>query len=146
MIFSVSCHVSRVSNTWDQHCFCLPNLLQRIGLVLQTHGSNSSPRLSANSPKSGECLWWWRSECASICLSPTVEGAQTPHIGMTWMWDAVWKVLKPKLSRSGMVCTLALPRLLAYLSQIWGNVCGGDGVNVHPYVNTQQLKVLKHLI
>jgi hypothetical protein len=27
-----------------------------------------------------------------------------------------------------------------------GNVCGGDGVNVHPYAHPQQLKVLKHLI
>jgi hypothetical protein len=29
-----------------------------------------------------------------------------------------------------------------------GNVCGGDGVNVHPYVYvyTQQLKMLKNLI
>ena len=27
-----------------------------------------------------------------------------------------------------------------------GNVCDGDGVNVHPYAYPQQLKVLKHLI
>jgi hypothetical protein len=27
-----------------------------------------------------------------------------------------------------------------------GKVFGGDGVNVHPYVYTQQLNVLKHLI
>jgi hypothetical protein len=40
------------------------------------------PRLSAYSPKSGETS---QSECASICLYTTVEGAQTPHIGMTWM-------------------------------------------------------------
>jgi hypothetical protein len=54
--------------------------------------------LLANSLKSGERLWWWWSECASICpSSPTVEGAQTPHISMTWMWYAVWKVLQPQL-------------------------------------------------
>ncbi len=28
---------------------------------------------------------WLRSECASICLYTTVEGAQTPRIGMTLM-------------------------------------------------------------
>jgi hypothetical protein len=27
-----------------------------------------------------------------------------------------------------------------------GNICGGNGVNVHPYAHPQQLKVLKHLI
>jgi hypothetical protein len=113
MILSVSCHVSRVSNTWDQHCFGLPNLLQRIGLVLQTHGSNSSPRLLANFPKHGKRLWWWRSECASICPSPTVEVAQTPHIGMTWMWYTVWNILQPQPLRSGMVCTPTSPRLSA---------------------------------
>ena len=43
MILLMSCHVSRVSKTWDLHCFGLPNLLQHIGLVLQTHGSNCKP-------------------------------------------------------------------------------------------------------
>ena len=32
------------------------------------------------------------------------------------------------------------------LSQIWGYVCGGNGVNVLPYAHPQLYKVFKHLI
>ncbi len=32
------------------------------------------------------------------------------------------------------------------LSQIWGNLCGGNGVSVLPYGHPQLLKVFKHLI
>jgi len=32
------------------------------------------------------------------------------------------------------------------LSQIWGNVCGGNGMNVLPYAHPQLFKVFKHLI
>jgi hypothetical protein len=64
-------------------------------------------------PNLGKRLGWWRSECAFICLYTTVEGAQTPHIGMTWMWYAVWKVLQPQPLWSGMVCTPTSHRLSA---------------------------------
>ena len=29
------------------------------------------------------------------------------------------------------------------LSQIWGNVCGGNGVSVQPYAHPQQSKVIE---
>jgi hypothetical protein len=32
------------------------------------------------------------------------------------------------------------------LSHIWGNLCGGNGMNVLPYPYPQLLKVFKHLI
>jgi hypothetical protein len=32
------------------------------------------------------------------------------------------------------------------LSQIWGNLCGGNGMNVPPYPHPQLFKVFKHLI
>ena len=32
------------------------------------------------------------------------------------------------------------------LSQIWGNVCGGNGMNMLPYAHPQLFKVFKHLI
>jgi len=32
------------------------------------------------------------------------------------------------------------------LSQIWGNLCGGNGMSVLPYENPQLYKVFKHLI
>jgi len=32
------------------------------------------------------------------------------------------------------------------LSQIWGKVCGGNGMNVLPYAHTQLFKMFKHLI
>jgi len=32
------------------------------------------------------------------------------------------------------------------LSQIWGNLCGGNGMNVPPYPYPQLFKVFKHLI
>jgi len=32
------------------------------------------------------------------------------------------------------------------LSQIWGNRCGGNGMNVLSYAHPQLLKVFKHLI
>jgi len=31
------------------------------------------------------------------------------------------------------------------LSQIWGNVCGGNGMSVLPYAHPQMFKVFKHL-
>jgi hypothetical protein len=32
------------------------------------------------------------------------------------------------------------------LSLIWGNLCGGNGMNVLPYAHPQMSKVFKHLI
>jgi hypothetical protein len=32
------------------------------------------------------------------------------------------------------------------LSQIWGNISGGNGVSVLPYAHPQLFKVFKHLI
>jgi len=32
------------------------------------------------------------------------------------------------------------------LSQIWQNLCGGNGMNVLPYAHPQLFKVFKHLI
>ena len=32
------------------------------------------------------------------------------------------------------------------LFQIWGKLCGGNGVNVLPYAHPQLFKVFKHLI
>ena len=32
------------------------------------------------------------------------------------------------------------------LSQIWANLCGGNGMNVLPYAHPQLFKVFKHLI
>jgi len=32
------------------------------------------------------------------------------------------------------------------LSQIWGYLCGGNGMNVLPFAHPQLFKVLKHLI
>ncbi len=32
------------------------------------------------------------------------------------------------------------------LSQIWGNLCGGNGMSVLPYPHPQLFKVFKHLI
>jgi hypothetical protein len=32
------------------------------------------------------------------------------------------------------------------LSQIWGNLCGGNSMNVLPYAHPQLCKVFKHLI
>jgi hypothetical protein len=32
------------------------------------------------------------------------------------------------------------------LSQIWGYLCGGNGMNVLPYAHPQLCKVFKHLI
>jgi hypothetical protein len=32
------------------------------------------------------------------------------------------------------------------LSQIWGYVCGGNGMNVLPYAHPQLCKVFKHII
>ena len=31
-------------------------------------------------------------------------------------------------------------------SQIWGNLCGGNGMNVLPFAHPQLFKVFKHLI
>jgi hypothetical protein len=36
-----------------------------------------------------------------------------------------------------MVCTLASGRISANLSQIWGSICGGNGVSVKPYAYPQ---------
>ncbi len=58
----------------------------------------------------GKRLWWYWCECEAICPSTTCEGAHTPHIGMTWRWNAVWKVLQ---SCSGRVCTVAEGRISA---------------------------------
>ena len=35
---------------------------------------------------------------------------------------------------------------LSQLSQIWGYVCGGNGMNVPPNAHPQLFKVFKHLI
>jgi hypothetical protein len=35
---------------------------------------------------------------------------------------------------------------LSQLSQIWGYLCGGNGVSVLPYAHPQLFKVFKHLI
>ncbi len=32
------------------------------------------------------------------------------------------------------------------LSQVWGNLCGGNGMNVLPYAHPQLFKMFKHLI
>jgi hypothetical protein len=45
-----------------------------------------------------------------------------------------------------MVCTLASGRISANLSQIWGSICGGNGVSVKPYTHPQPEKVFKRLI
>ncbi len=60
----------------------------------------------------GKCLWWYQCECEAI-WSTTWEGAQTPHVCITWMWDAAWKVLQPQPKHSGMVCTLASGKISA---------------------------------
>ncbi len=56
----------------------------------------TSPRFLPILPDLGNCMSGQRCECKAICPSTAVECAQTPHICMTWMWDAVWKVLKPQ--------------------------------------------------
>jgi hypothetical protein len=61
----------------------------------------------------GKRLWWYWCECEAICPSTTWEGTQTTHICMTWIWDAVWKVLQPQSKHSGMVCTLVSGRISA---------------------------------
>ncbi len=38
-------------------------------------------------------LWWLWWECEAKCPFTSWKGAQTPHIGMPWTWDAVWKEL-----------------------------------------------------
>jgi hypothetical protein len=73
----------------------------------------ASGRISANSDKSGESSVVVQCECEAICQSTTWEGAQTPHICMTWIWDNVWKILQPQPKDSGMVCTLASGRISA---------------------------------
>jgi hypothetical protein len=44
----------------------------------------------------------------------------------------------------------SFPHIIIYdfseLSQIWGNLCGGNGVNVLPYPHPQLFKVFKHLM
>jgi hypothetical protein len=44
----------------------------------------------------------------------------------------------------------SFPHIIIYdfseLSQIWENLCGGNGMNVLPYPHPQLFKVFKHLI
>jgi hypothetical protein len=44
----------------------------------------------------------------------------------------------------------SFPHIIIYdfikLSQIWGNLCGGNSVSVLPYPHPQLFKVFKHLI
>jgi hypothetical protein len=44
------------------------------------------------------------------------------------------------------VFTFTLSRDFSQLSQIWGYVCGGNGMNVLPYAHPQLFKVFKYLI
>ena len=87
-----------------------------------------------------------RCEYLSICPSTTVEGAQPPNICLTWMWDAVWKVLQTQPWNSGMICTLHHLGLQPTLANV-GNLCGGGNiVSVQPYAHPQYWKALNHLI
>jgi len=44
----------------------------------------------------------------------------------------------------------SFPHIITYdfskLSQIWGSLCGGNGMNVLPYPHPQLFQVFKHLI
>jgi hypothetical protein len=65
---------------------------------------------------------------------------------MTLKRDAVWKVLQPQWERIGIISTFTSSRISASSNQIWGNLCGGNGMNVLSYPNPQLFKVFKHLI
>ena len=52
-------------------------------------------------------------ESSAICPSITIEGAPSPYICMTWMRDAVWKVIQPQSYHSGVVSALTSPRVSA---------------------------------
>jgi hypothetical protein len=62
------------------------------------------------------------------------------------MWDAVWKL--HSLNNSIVVGSFHTYIIYDFskLSQIWGNLCGGNGVSVLPYAHPQLFKVFKHLI
>ena len=61
------------------------------------------------------------------------------------MWDAVGRFYPLNDSVVG-----SFPIYIIYdfreLSQIWGNLCGGNGVSVLLYPHPQLFKVFKHLI
>jgi hypothetical protein len=96
-------------------------------------------------PKLGKHLWWKRCKCKDICPSTTWEGAQTPHICMTWTWDAVWKVLQPQPKQSGMVCTLASGWISAN-SHNSGEASVVVTVWMWGHTHPHPEKVFKHLI
>ncbi len=71
-------------------------------------------------PTHGKHLWWYQCECKAICPSTTWEGAQTPHIGMTWTWDAIWKFLQ---AQANIVAWFAhLHQSVVVLMWVWGHM------------------------
>ncbi len=68
--------------------------------------------IPANTHKSGEAsvmvmVWVW-----SHMPIHNLRRHSNTIICMTWTWDAVWKVLQPQSTCSGMVCTLVSGRIL----------------------------------
>jgi hypothetical protein len=129
--------------TWNAVWKVLQTQSRRSGLVCAL----ASGRISANFPKSGEASVVVMVCCETICPSTTWEGTQTPHICMTWTWDAFCKVLQPRSKHSGKFCTLASGSISANFPKSGevSVVCGGNGVSVKPYAHPQPEKVLKHL-
>ena len=64
---------------------------------------------------------------------------------MTWMWEQFERFYSLNYN---VVVWFAHLHHLGFQPNLpnLGNVCGGKGLNVHPYTYPQQLKVLKHLI
>ena len=85
------------------------------------------------------------SECAAICPSATVEVAQTLYteymgVGCSLEGSTASTILK----WHGLHTHITYD--FSQLSQMWGNICGGNSAIVQPYVHPQQVKVLKHYI
>ncbi len=131
----------------------MPRTWDAVWKVLQMQSKRSgmgctlaSGRISDNFFKSEEAsvvvtVWVW-----SHMPIHNLRRLETPHIGMTWIWDAVWKVLQPYSKHGGMDCTLASGRISPNSHKSGATFCVGNGASVNPYAHPQPEKVLKHLI
>ncbi len=107
----------------------------------------TSSRISVNSPNSGETsvvvtVWL----CCHMPIHNCLRCSNT-----LYMYD-VDVECSLKGSTASMIGywdhfhTYIIYTNLKELSQIWGNVSGGNGMNVLPYAHTQLFKVFQHLI
>ncbi len=127
---------------WDAVWKVLQPQQHRSGII----STLTSSRISANSPKSGEtsvvvAVW----VCCHMPIHNCLKCSNTIYMydidvgcslkGSTASTIAYW---------DHFYIYIILD--FSQVSQIWGNLCGGNGVSVLPYPHPQLLKVFKHLI